>query len=171
MRLSWLREGSTWPRDGSKVAQDGSGCCQDGPRWLQDRIVSVPFGLWVGFRWFRNGPRWPQDGLKMASRGPKMAPRRPKMAPRWPQDGPRRPSRSFQGRFRDLSCCKKSFLSAFPFPFEWGGIRFGRAGFSRSARPPCSRSAGSIITSTHERKTGQVAIPVTVKVCCKYDQN
>ena len=102
-------------------------------------------------RWPQEGPRWPQDG----PRWHKMAPRQPKMRRCiWLPLGSLQVHSGFLLVSIWLPFCE--FLKAFwhiflqnentiPTTFQrWTGIQFGRAGVSRSARPPCSRSAGSI---------------------------
>ena len=159
------QDGPRRPQDGTKTAQDGPKMAprwpQDGPRWRQD-----------GPRWHKMAPRWPkmaQDGPKMAPRWPQEGPRWPQDGPRWHKMAPRQPkmrrciwlplgSLQVHSGFLLVSIwlpfCE--FLKAFwhiflqnentiPTTFQrWTGIQFGRAGVSRSARPPCSRSAGSI---------------------------
>ena len=164
-RPKTAQDGPRGLRDGAKTAQDGPKMArrrpktaprrpktgQDGPRRPQDGTKTAQDGPKMAPRWPQDGPRWRQDG-----------PRWHKMAPRWPKMrrciwlplGSLQVHSGFLLVSIWLPFCE--FLKAFwhiflqnentiPTTFQrWTGIQFGRAGVSRSARPPCSRSAGSI---------------------------
>ena len=117
-----------------------------------------PFSLQDAPRGFQDAPRTPTKRPKTPPRHPKT----PQDAPRPPQDAPRTPPRRPKAPpDNDVGTILRRFWKTFGRVLEgffgrfchqicllfwriFGLPRFFACGFSCNARPPCSRSAGSI---------------------------